>query len=53
MPRTLGLKCSEPGVEETLLTVVKELFKNLRFGVYRCESKGCSGAGDSRKLSLS
>ena len=33
LPRTLGLKCSEPGVESPMLAVVNERYKQLRPGV--------------------
>jgi len=47
LPRTLGLKCSEPGVESPTLVVVKEHFEELRPAVCRQESKRYRGAGVS------
>ena len=53
LPRSLGLKCSEPGVEAPMLTVVKEQVENVRRVVHRSESREHSGAGDPIKRGLS
>ena len=45
--RSLGLKCSEPGVESPTLVVVKEHFEELRPAVCKQESKRYRGAGVS------